>query len=438
VQPGDLFVAVDDWGRDQARIAMGRGALAVVAENNLPVDEDIPVIRVSDAVRALGWLSAELLLGEAKGLMTCGVTGGFGKSSTISLLKAALLSSGIPVGVVSGSSESRPSPHRLQQHLRREWDSHSRACIVEAPTVDLARRRFEGTRLDVGLLTNSLERHMDFHGSEEEQFESLLDLFRGIKPSGVAVLPGDDAFSSVVSEECRCRVVTYGLHGNHSVHGRILRMDTRGSEVHVSTPMGDARLKLNVVGEVSVLNALGALAASLAMRGGLEASAKGISETMPLRGKIERVALPLPFQVFLDGASEPGSLRSTLRSLGPLAHRRLILVGGVAPSNDAGRPEAMARIMEDLCDQVIVTTAPSGGVNPMSMIRELMRGFARPTEVMLLPDRTDAICTALDIGRVGDVVLILASRESEEEAEAIRNWCLKGLEDAAAVSEDSD
>jgi UDP-N-acetylmuramyl tripeptide synthase len=202
------------------------------------------------------------------------------------------------------------------------------------------------------------------------------------------------------------------------------------SSIRTLPPEGEVRVTLSL--------ALGALAASLAMRGGLEASAKGISETMPLRGKIERVALPLPFQVFLDGASEPGSLRSTLRSLGPLAHRRLILVGGVAPSNDAGRPEAMARIMEDLCDQVIVTTAPSGGVNPMSMIRELMRGFARPTEVMLLPDRTDAICTALDIGRVGDVVLILASRESEEEAEVIRNWCLKGLEDAAAVSEDSD
>ncbi|HMS17906.1 MAG TPA: Mur ligase family protein, partial [Planctomycetota bacterium] len=435
VRPGDLFVALQGCGEEVARLAMGRGAVAVVAEESCGVESELPVIRVPDAIRALGWLSAEILNRETTSLLTCGITGGFGKSSTIALLQAALTSGGIAATVVGGSLERAPAPHRFQQHLRNAWERSSRVCLVEAPTVDVARRRFEGTRFDVGVLTNALSRHLEVHGSEEERYESLLDVFRNIKTKGVAVLPGEDDFSEGIAAECRCRVLTYGVSGRYDVRGQIRRMDTKGTELFVTTPLGEGTLRLSLPGELHARNALAALATSLALSAPQQEALEGIASVGVLKGCLQALALPLPFSVYLDGADDAQSLRATLRSLGPLARRRVILVGAMAQCGDGARPAAMARVMEDLADQVIVTTTRSTLGHPMTPIRDLMRGFTRPTDVMLLPDRQAAVEAALRSARAGDIVLVMSDGDGESDARMIRDWCLRGLKEAAFQGE---
>lgn len=432
VRPGFLFVALRDAGREQIAEAMRRGALAVVAERDFPVEAEIPVIRVQDAVRALGNLAAQIEMGPARRLPTCGVTGTFGKSSVIALLKDGLKAANLEAGIVEEGGDPSPAPHRFQRLLRNHWDSRKRVCVVEASASDLARGRLEGARVDVAVLTQYCPRVGPSQGSARDQLEAMLDLFRSVDEAGVAVLPGDEDAGEIAAGECRSRVVTYGIGGRHDVRGRVLRMDTRGSRIEVETPVGEAVLTIHHLGVVGVHNALAALSASLALGADLDSAARGIASSSPLPAHLQRVPLPLPFEVVLESAVQPGAIRHALRTLGALARGRVILVGGAAAEGEPGRPEATARVMEDLSDLVIATSAPSAGRNPMTLVRELMRGFRRPTDVMLLPDRPDAIRTALDLGRPGDIVCILAAGSGAGESAVIRDWCLGALEAEAA------
>src|SRR5438105_4144672 len=101
VEPGDLFVAIrgaqHDGGRF-ARDAIARGAVAVIADQQLDLPAGVGAGLVPDARRVLGELASALYGRPSEALRLTGVTGTDGKTTTCQLVAHVLAASGRRVG----------------------------------------------------------------------------------------------------------------------------------------------------------------------------------------------------------------------------------------------------------------------------------------------------------------------------------------------------
>ena len=100
VEPGHLFVAVpgaESDGHDYAEAAVGRGAIAVIAERALP-RLGVPQLLVGSSRSALALAAAWLNRFPSYELGVVGITGTDGKTTTSYLVRSMLAAAGIPTG----------------------------------------------------------------------------------------------------------------------------------------------------------------------------------------------------------------------------------------------------------------------------------------------------------------------------------------------------
>ena len=136
--PGSLFVAIPGSrvdGHSFAPQAVAAGAAAVLG--SFVTEAEVPHILVEDTVQGLSWLARGLVREErARGMVSFGVTGSSGKTSTKDLLAQVLEARGTtvaPVRRVDASPRQRDGfpggrAHRVA-HLAgwpRRWDGAER------------------------------------------------------------------------------------------------------------------------------------------------------------------------------------------------------------------------------------------------------------------------------------------------------------------------
>ena len=431
VEPGDLFVALE--GRQPGSIgrAVGRGAVAVIAESGPSSDVGVPVCLVQDAMRALGHMADRLFGHPSRALRTCGVAGSVGKRSVSVLSQAALDAAGLAAGHITQAA-GLPRPHRLQERLSRFCDEGHMACVVETAARELVLGRFEGLRFDSAVFVGLGECDDGFFPSRRERLDATADLFRGLSSDAVCALNRDDPSWESIAAETRAKVVTFGLEAGGEVRGQICRMDLGGTRMDVRSPVGTIPLATSLVGRLHATNALAAITGALALGADLDDAVRGISAVRNVPGRMEKLPLPLPFSVLIDVAPDAPALASVLTALRPLVRGRLIVVFGAPDTPSAGWAR-MANAAERGADALVVTEGRDSGENPLRTIGELMRGLTQPRRAWLEPSRPDAIRMALETARTDDTVLLVSRGNGSEERTVVRDWCLKDLEAAAAA-----
>jgi UDP-N-acetylmuramoyl-L-alanyl-D-glutamate--2,6-diaminopimelate ligase len=309
-------------------------------------------------------------------------------------------------GGIRAATHSTPPADRLHPLLLEMKQAGEEACVIEASSHGLAQGRLDGVRFDCAVCTNLSAAHLDYHGTLAEYLHAKAELFRALPRDAVAILGRDDPTWELLREETLARVVTYGIEGGGDFRGRIVRLDGRGSELDVITPLGTVRVRSALVGRHNAANVVAAIAAAVALGAEPEAAAVGISRLASVPGRLERVPIEGGVEVFVDHAHTPEALEQVLTQLRPLTPRKLWVVFGCGGGGDRRVRPRMAAIAEELADQVVVTSDNPRSENPMAILRDLLMGFSEPRRVLLEPDRRQAIGLALSEARPGDLVLI--------------------------------
>jgi UDP-N-acetylmuramoyl-L-alanyl-D-glutamate--2,6-diaminopimelate ligase len=115
------------------------------------------------------------------------------------------------------------------------------------------------------------------------------------------------------------------------------------------------------------------------------------------------------FQVLVDYAHTPDSLRNVLRSAREVAgDGRLLVVFGCGGDRDRGKRPQMGAIARELADVAVVTSDNPRTEEPRAIIEEILAGAegAAGGEVEVEPDRRAAIALALARAEPGDVVVV--------------------------------
>ena len=427
VGPGALFVAVRGSARDGhdfLEAAARSGAAAVVAEDATRTRLPAFVVRDGRAAAAVAAAAAYDFPGE--GLRAIGVTGTNGKSTTVAILRhllddavarsASIGTIGVFIGsegdavdgVVGDAGLTTPGPIELQGVLRLLADRDVRTVALEVSSHSLDQRRIEGLSFEAVMFTNLTRDHLDYHGTMDAYLAAKSRLLSYLKPGGVAVINADDpawralppiahrvTFSGVVAGEASERA-------DVDVRAASLRFGPRGSEWDLVVGGRAFPVRLPLIGDFNVANALGAAAAAWALGLAPDVIAQRLSSVPQVPGRLEVIS-EAP-SVLRDYSHTPDALQRALLAVRPFTRGRLIVVFGAGGDRDRGKRPLMGAAAEQLADVVVITSDNPRTENPDRILDEIESGMTRPHE--RIEDREAAIVRALEIARPDDLVLL--------------------------------
>jgi len=459
VAPGVLFAATRGVRADGHAFldeAVRRGAAAVLVEDPEP-GLVVPQLIVAATRPAAAVASAWSVGFPSRHLGVVGVTGTDGKTTTSYLIRAVLEAAGRPTGlagtvdvIVGGTSrgnEARtttPEAPELQALLAAMLEAGDGWAVVEASSHGLAQDRVGEVAWDVGVLTNLTEEHLEFHhtlaayGAAKRRLFEALAVGEANPEKGfgkTAVINIDDAAAASfieAAEAAGAAVMGYGTGPSAAVRLTSVRQDAQRLHVAVETVRWRGDLALHLAGRFNAHNALAAIAVGEALELEPDSIRAGLEGLAGVPGRMERIDAGQPFQVVVDYAHTADALAKVLDELSPLAAEAgggLVAVFGSAGDRDHVKRPAMGRVAGARCRLVVLTDEDPRTEDRVAILEAIAAGaeaagLRRGRDLLLEPDRRQAIRTAFAAAGAGDVVLLAGKghEKSIEMADRAEAW----------------
>jgi len=417
VSPGNLFIAkrgqVTD-GNLYTPEAVASGAVAILSDIYDPSLKNVTQIIHPSMTGLEGELIARYYGYPSQELLTIGVTGTKGKTTTTYLIRHLLESQNRRSGLI-GTVEyivghqqypaTHTTPDVLTNHrmLRQMIQENCQAAVMEVSSHALDQDRLYGIDCDVAVFTNLTPDHLDYHGTYQNYIEAKQKLFQKCER---AVYNADSPEWEKVLSQCSVETLSYGLISPADVTADQIQMSSEGSRFQV-TCNGDTILcESPLVGIYNVSNVLAAIAAIVACGYPFQSTVAAVKSFHQVPGRMELVRNALGRKVFVDYAHSGESLRSVLECLHGLKKGRIITVFGCGGDRDPARRVDMARAAEKYSDISIVTTDNPRSENPEKIIEDILDGFSKLDRVIVEGDRRQAIEKAIQIAANEDLILI--------------------------------
>jgi UDP-N-acetylmuramoyl-tripeptide--D-alanyl-D-alanine ligase len=335
IRPGDLFIALTGEATDGHRFvgqAFAAGAAGAIVSQ--PVEG--PHVLVADTMAALNQLgSAGRARAEVKAI---GVTGSVGKTGTKEALYAAL--DRCARGRVHRSVKSYNNHTGVPLSLAR-MPRESKFGVFEMG-MNHAGELAALTRLvrpHVAIVTWIASVHREFFDSEEAIADAKGEIFQGLEPDGVAIVPFDSRHRDRLIDAARPyagRIVTFGTGEGADVRASYA-VPAPGGGSMVTAELGDVQLSYTISqpGAHWVSNSLAVLAAVKAAGGDLAAAGLALAELGGLAGRGARHVVELGDgeALLIDESynANPASMAATLAVLGAekVAGRRIAVLGAM-------------------------------------------------------------------------------------------------------------
>lgn len=419
VKPGNVFVCITGYetdGHKYAKSAVENGAVAVVAEHDLPT-VDVPCVIVDNTRKAMSEMAATFYDYPYKKFKLIGITGTNGKTTTTSLIKSILEHLGKKVGLIGTNQNmigdmimetSRTTPDSLE--LMQLFDmiaSHNVDYVVmEVSSHALALDRVTACTFDVGAFTNITQDHLDFHKTMEEYLAAKSILFN---ICNTGVVNKDDARSEYLIENARCRnMITYGINQDCDLKASNIILNEDGVKFDINYGGMEEHVDLPIPGEFSVYNALTAIGCCMAENIPLDLAVDGLHSAKGVKGRIEIVRTPgTNYTVIIDYAHTPDGLLNVINAIRGFAKGRIVTLFGCGGDRDASKRPIMGKIAGELSDFCIVTSDNPRTEDPEKIIKQVVEGVKQTDcDYEVITNRFSAIEYALDHAKKNDIILL--------------------------------
>ena len=317
VKAGELFVAFSGEtfdGHNYCAKAVELGATGVLVSKDVEgLPEDVAVFKVSNTLKAFQEIARAYRRSFAD-LKVFAITGSNGKTSTKDLL-AACLGAKYNVVKTQGNFNNEIGLPKTLLNITADTD----IAVVEMGMRGLGQiaELCEIAEPDSGLISNVGETHMELLGSMENIGKAKGEIVENLPANGFAVLNGDNEYVVAAASKTKAKVVFFGLSE---------ACDYRGSDI-VTTGLGTTftctekatgiavQVKLQLIGEHNVYNALSAIAGAACYGVTLEESVKALA-TARLTGSRQEI-IYIGDITFINDAynASPASMEAALKTL---------------------------------------------------------------------------------------------------------------------------
>ncbi|MDZ8202647.1 UDP-N-acetylmuramoyl-tripeptide--D-alanyl-D-alanine ligase [Microbacterium sp. SSW1-59] len=275
IGPGDVFVAKPGETTDGHLFVPGAahaGAALALVEHE--VDAAVSQVVVDDVVTAIAEL-AKHVVGTVRtrgDLRIAGITGSNGKTTTKNLLARILEGEGPTVAPRASFNNEVGAPLTM---LRVTDDTRFLVSEFGASAPGEIARLAGLVEPDLGIVLMVGMAHAGGFGGIEATFHAKSELVRALRTGGVAVLNVDDprvAAMAPIAEEIGASVRWFGRGERADVRAVDVEVSASGTAASLLVDGEERTLRLRVLGEHHVMNALAALTAALSFGVDLDAA----------------------------------------------------------------------------------------------------------------------------------------------------------------------
>ncbi|MEO7444553.1 MAG: UDP-N-acetylmuramoyl-L-alanyl-D-glutamate--2,6-diaminopimelate ligase [Ferruginibacter sp.] len=422
VTTGTLFLALKGAtadGHDFITRAITAGATAVLCEN-LPTDleESITYIQVADSALAAGKISSNYYENPSAGLKLVGVTGTNGKTTVATLLFKLFSAAGYTCGMLSTvqnqigdeiipATHTTPDPISLNALLRRMKNAGCTHVFMECSSHAIHQQRLAGLVFTGAIFTNISHDHLDYHKNFDAYIKAKKSWFDSLPSSAFAISNADDKRGTVMLQNTKAKKYYYSLHKMAEFRGKILENSIEG----LHFVMNDYEAHFRLIGAFNAYNLLAVFAAATCL--GLEKfeTIRLMSGLQSAEGRFDFVMSESSNVVgIVDYAHTPDALLNVLVTIKNLKHgpQKLITVIGCGGNRDKSKRPVMGEVACEHSDKVIFTSDNPRNEIPGDIIKDMEAGvkITARKKYLSIPDRKEAIKTAVSLSQAQDIVLV--------------------------------
>ena len=422
VTEGSLFIAIqgsDAHGMTFVDQAIANGAAAILYDAwNGDIPQHMPALQVAGLQAQIGPMAHAFYGYPCQAMRVIGVTGTNGKTTTVHLiaqladtlgLKTARIGTlGISIGPdkLVDSDRTTPDAITLAKIFSELRDREVDLIAMEVSSHALDQNRVDGIPFDVAVMTNLSRDHLDYHKDMESYGQAKARFFEDFDLKA-SVFNTDDAFcQGLMKRLVSSHLVTYGTLASADFNIDAVEATTDGSLIDVSVHGALSQLKLRLLGDFNVENALAAVAAMTAIEPEkIEQVLSAVSSLQAAPGRMECFQSPGLATVVVDYAHTPDALARALMTCRKHCQGQLWSVFGCGGDRDTGKRPLMGRIASELSDFVVLTSDNPRSEPPQAILSEIRAGMTKPPMLEEI-DRSLAIRSVVEKASPNDYVLI--------------------------------
>ena len=440
IAPETMFVcmvgAVTD-GHKYIPDAVEKGASVIVLEREeeaAQIPENITVLKVASARLALALMSAALFDHPARKLVTIGLTGTKGKTTTTYMIKKVLEMAGKKVGLIGTigamigeehlpSKNTTPESYELHRMFAAMVEAGCEYVVMEVSSQGLKLDRTAGILFDYGIFTNLSPDHIGpaEHASFEEYMECKSLLFRQCR---IGIVNADDEHVDGILKGHTCEVKTFSAEREADLMasdiGFINEDGKLGMHFKVSGCM-DCQAKVHIPGRFSVYNSMVTMLVCHLAGISDEAILEGLSKVQ-VKGRVEMLPVSKDYTLIIDYAHNEVSTRSVLTTLMEYHPKRLICVYGGGGNRSKLRRYDMGEVTGEMADLCVLTCDNPRDEEIRDINNDIKVGLARSNgKYIEIDDRKEAIAYCMKNAKPGDMIVLLAKgHEDYQEIKGVK------------------
>jgi UDP-N-acetylmuramoyl-L-alanyl-D-glutamate--2,6-diaminopimelate ligase len=377
----------------------------------------------------------------AEGLVSVGITGTKGKTTTTRMLASILRAAGevtLELGTIGTfvDDEQLPRGKTFADFLAACHHAVARGArhaVLELTSLALAQGYARAWRVDMGVFTNLSPDHLQTHGSWEHYLAAKAQLFVHLGPGRSAVLNAGDTHAGLLDRVIPPDVERRWFHAPQrgpalatpelaALHIEPSRSGTRITLA--PSPLAAAlggTLEIPSIGEVFGENALAAALAGHALGLPSWAIIEGLAHCPPVPGRFEVVSEPGQPLVAIDYAHTADALERTAASARSLAGSgRLIVVFGAGGNATASKRGPMGEVVGRLADLAIVTNDNPRDEDPLAIATMLAEGVRAGGHATLVVELDRARAIELALARAGPDDVVVIAGKGHEQGQLVR------------------
>ncbi|WP_455715593.1 UDP-N-acetylmuramoyl-L-alanyl-D-glutamate--2,6-diaminopimelate ligase [Anaerosporobacter sp.] len=405
---------------------IAKGASVIVVEKTVDVEADVTVIKVDSTRKALALMSAALFDYPAKKMVTIGLTGTKGKTTTTYMIQKMLEEAGKKVGVIGTigavingekvkTENTTPESYELHSLFSKMVEAGCEYVVMEVSSQGLKMDRVAGIEFDYGVFTNFSADHIGptEHASMEEYLYCKSLLFKQCK---VGIINKDDANYVGVLAGHTCEVQTFGFSEGCDL--RASNIDFLMMHGHLGITFDvegklDAHVETNIPGRFSSYNSMVALMVGVNIGLSKEVMLDALAN-ITVRGRAEIVKVSDEFIVMIDYAHNAVSVESLLSTVSEYNPKRIICVYGCGGNRSKLRRYDMGELCGKMADLSILTCDNPRDEEVADINEDIKVGLARSNgKYIEIEDRTEAIHYVLDHAKPGDIIILIGKGHEE-------------------------
>ena len=245
-----------------------------------------------------------------------GIAGTHGKTSTTSMVGTVLTGGGLdPTIIVGGILSKLGGGAQLgrSNYLVAEADEYDRSFLDLIPTI--------------AVITNLEPEHMECYADFDDLRGAFLQFANRVPFYGRVIICLDDPNLQSMYPEFKRNIITYGLLPYADINARNMKYSETGSECDVYFGRNKAgRMRLNVIGEHNIKNALAAVGVAMELDVPFEKAAAALEQFTAVRRRFEHKGTIDGIDIYDDFAHHPTELNELIKSVRASFKRRLVII----------------------------------------------------------------------------------------------------------------